>query len=303
MSAHAIPAKAHADPGPHGPGPHDADTQAHRHVLNDLIAMGADLARFLHGQAAAHVAQQAAAPLAQQAQPVTNAQPAPASEALISLTLAFDRIARSVRRGILLARSLARPVQPAPDPAQVSAQARAAARRQVIRAVEDAIQQSDSSASDSPDGSETLHAELHERLDGPDLDDDISTRPAADIIAEICRDLGIAAPSGGTRPWKRRMPGDIRQLCAEAAAPSGACQPGAAQPGTGPQAPRRGVAQPTPGPQPGRPAAISPAQPGPIHPGPLHPGSTPPGDAAGTLVTILRHPPRVHGRWRPPPQV
>ena len=298
MSAHAIPAKAHADPGPHGPGPHDADTQAHRHVLNDLIALGADLARFLHGQAAAHVVQQAAAPLAQQAQPVTDAQPAPqpapASEALISLALAFDRIARSVRRGILLARSLARPVQPAPDPALVSAQARAAARRQVIRAVEDAIQRPDRGASDGP---ETLHAELHERLDGPDLDDDISTRPAADIIAEICRDLGLAALPG-TRPWKRRTPGDIRQLCAEAAAPSGARQPGAAQPGTSPQAPRRGVAQPTPGPQPGRPAAISPAQPGPIQP-----GSTPPEDAAGTLATILRRPPRVHGRWRPPPQV
>ena len=288
MSAHAIPAASDDDPGPQHAGPNGADTQAHQQVLNDLITMGADLAHFLHGQATAHAAQQAAA------------QPAPASDALISLTLAFERIARSVRRSILLARSLARPVPPAPDPAQAAAQARAAARRQVIRAVEDAIQRTSRTRDgasggqdgrgDGQDSAETLHAELRERLDAPDLDDDICLRPAADIINEIRRDLGLAALPG-THPWKRRTPDDIRQLCAEAAAPSRAPQHSA-----GPQGPDRRAAPLIPGPQPNRPAAIPRTQPGPIHP-----GSDPPEDPAETIAMILRHPAPVHGQWQPPP--
>ena len=296
MSAHAIPAQAHD-----GPGPHDADTQGYREVLHDLIHLGAGLARCLHNQAIAQAAQQAAAHSTQpapDAQQATNAQPAPASEALISLTLAFDRIARAVRRSILLARSLAHPVQPAPDPAQDPARHRAATRRQIIREVEDAIQRTgrgtrarrDDGRDDEHDGAGTLQAELRDRLDAPDLDDDIGTRPAADIISEICRDLGLAAPPGGAHPWKRRTPEDIAQLCADAAAPSGARQPGA-----GPQILRCDAAQPTLGSQPDKPAAISPAQ-----PGPTHAGSDPPEDTASTLATILRQPTRAHGRCRPP---
>ena len=295
MFAHAIPAQAHDDPGPHGPGPHDADTQGYREVLHDLIHLGAGLARCLHNQAIAQAAQQAAAHSTQpapDAQQPTDTQIAPASEALISLTLAFDRIARAVRRSILLARSLAHPVQPAP--AQDPARHRAATRRQIIREVEDTIQRTGKGTragrDDEHDGAGTLQAELHDRLDAPDLDDDIGTRPAADIISEICRDLGLAAPPGGAHPWKRRTPGDIAQLCADAAAPSGARQPGA-----GPQILRCDAAQPTPGPQPDKPAAISPAQSDPIHA-----GSDPLEDTASTLATILRHPTRAHGRCRPP---
>ena len=261
MFAQAIQAEPHDDPGPH-----DADTQGYRQVLHDLIAMGADLARFLHGHAAAQAAPQAVAhpthpaPATQQttnAQQPTDPHPAPPSDALISLTLAFDRTARAVRRSILLARSLADPVQPAKDPAQ----RRTAARRRIIREVEDAIQRTASAANDGRDGPETLQAELRDRLDAPDLDDDISTRPTADIISEICRDLGLAAPPGGAHPWKRRTPQDIAQLCAAAAAPSRTCQPGACQPGVIPQILRRGAAQPTPDLQPHKPAAVPRAQP------------------------------------------
>ena len=295
MSAHAIPAEAHNDPGPHAPGPRDADTQGYRQVLHDLIHLGADLARCLHGQATAHVAQQAAAPPAQpathaqqitDARHATDAQPVPASDALISLAAAFDRIARAVRRSIMLARSLAEPVQPARDPAQ----ARTAARRRIIREVEDAIQRTGASTSDGRDGAETLQAELRDRLDAPDLDDDISTRPAAEIISEICRDLGLAMPSG-LHPWKRRTPDDIARLCAAAAAPSGTRQPGVV-----PHMLRRDAAQPAPGPQPDRPATSPRTQPGPVHP-----GSDPPENPAETLATILRHPAHVHVRWHPPP--
>ena len=250
MSAQAIQAKAHDDPGPH-----DADAQGYRRVLQDLIAMGADLARLLHGHAAAQAAPQAVAHPTQSppdTQQPTDMQPAPASEALISLTLAFDRIARAVRRSILLASRLADPIQPARDPARH----RAATRRRIIREVEDAIQRTASSPNDGRDAPETLQAELRDRLDAPDLDDDIGTRPAAEIISEICRDLGLAASPGGAHPWKRRTPDDIAHLCTTAAAPSGTRQPGAA-----PQTLRRGIAQPTPDPQPDKPATIPRTQP------------------------------------------
>ncbi len=290
MSAQATQAEPHDDSGPH-----DADTQGHRQVLHDLISMGADFARFLHGHAAAQAAPQAMAhptPQATDTQQPTEPQPAPASDALISLTLAFDRTARAVRRSILLARSLADPVQPPRDPAQH----RAAARRRIIREVEDAIQRTSSIANGGCDGAETLQAELRDRLDAPDLDDDITTRPTTDIISELCRDLGLAAPPGGAHPWKRRTPQDVTQLCADAAAPSGTRQPGPE-----PQTLKRNAAQPFPGARPDKHAARSHAQPGPIHAGPIHAGSDPPGDTAETLATILRHPTRVHGRWRPPP--
>ena len=283
MSANAIPAEANDNPGPHGPNPHDADAQGYRKVLHDLITMGADLARCLHAQATVQAAQQAVfhptqtgAQQSTGAQPTTEAQPAPASDALISLTIAFDRIARAVRRSIMLARSLAQPapIQPGPGPARH----RAAARRRIIREVEDAIQRTASSPNNGRDAAETLQAELRDRLDAPDLDDDITLRPTADIISEICRDLGLAAPPGGAHPWKRRTPDDITQLCAQAAAPSTACQPG-----PGPQESRRGVAQP-----------------GPMHPG-NDPAQSPPDDTAGTVPTILRRPTPVHSQRRPPP--
>ena len=207
-----------------------ADPHGYREVLHDLITMGAGFARLLHGQAAAQA--QPAQPAAASAHQGTDPQPAP--DALIRLSAAFDRTARAVRRGILLARSLDQPVQPAPlQPAPDPAAPRAAARRRILRDVEDAIQRTGRGASDGHDRAETLQAELRDRLDAPDLDWDISTRPIADIISEICRDLGLAPPSG-LHPWKRRTPQDIAQLCARAAAPSVARHPGA-----GPQEPRR----------------------------------------------------------------
>ena len=285
MAAQAILAEADNDPGPHG-----ADTQGYQQVLHDLITMGADFARVLHGQATSGAKQAVAYPTQQPTNPQhpTNAHPAPAPEALITLALAFDRIARAVRRSILLARSLSAPIQPARDPARH----RAAARRRIIREVEDAIQRTTPAASNGHDDPETLQAELRDRLDAPGLNDDIGTRPTPDIISEICRDLGLAAPPGGAHPWKRRTPRDIAQLCAQAAAPSGARPPAA-----GPQGPRPGAAQPTPAPRPPMPAASPRARPRPIHA-----GSAPPDDPASTLATILPHPPPVHGRWRPPLQ-
>ncbi len=304
MSAQPTQAALHDDPGQQA-----ADAHLYREALRDLISMGTDLARLLHGQATAQVQARAA-------QGGTNPQPAPAPapgtpipsapipDALVSIAAAFDRTARAVRRGVLLARSLARPVQPAHDPAGH----RAAARRRILREVEDAIQRpgtsderdGDGRGGDGRDGRDGLRAELRDRMDSPDLDDDITGRPVADIITDICRDLGLAALPG-TRPWKRRTPEDIRQLCARAAAPSptrhAGAEPQDPEPqDPGPQDPRQGAAQRTPGPLPD-PAAIPR-----VRPAFIHAGSDPPEDPAAGIATIPRHPARPPGHWPPPPE-
>ena len=163
-----------------------AESRAERRrvAAHELIEMGTDLARLVHSQALA------------------------APETAADATIAFDRIARTVRRTIMLARKVAEPMPIPADPAP----RRAATRRRIIREVEDVIQRSAGSGE-----AEALHREFLDRLDAPDLDDDIAHRPAADIIVDICRDLGLSAPPG-THPWQRRTPADIAILCARAAA-------------------------------------------------------------------------------------
>ena len=140
----------------------------HQSVLDELISLGQDLARQVHAAAGKDLT-------------------------LEQATIAFDRVARTVRRTVLLSRRLA--ADPAPGRT-------AAARREIIRKVEDAI-----TRADKP----TLHAELHERLDAPELDDEIGSKPVADIVADIIRDLGLAPG-----PWSRRTPASIRTLHAKA---------------------------------------------------------------------------------------
>ena len=265
------------NPTPTPPNP--ADPHAYREVLHDLITMGANLARAVHDQATP------------QPQPATP----PSPDTLIHLAAAFDRLARAVRRSITLARTLDHPPVVRPDPAQH----RAAARQRILREVGDAITR----AAHDPDAWHTdedaLTAELHDRLDGPDLDGAIAARPIPDIITEICRDLGLAAPPGA-HPWKRRTPADIQDLCARAAAPA---RHPAAAPAAGP--PRPGPRQLRPNPSPPAPASAPPRRqrrasgPGRVHrPGPATP-IRPAGPMAPTplLTTSHRHP-QPHG---PPP--
>ena len=73
-----------------------------------------------------------------------------------------------------------------------------------------------------PIDADALRAELHERLDAPELadalDDDIAARPVTEIITEICRDLGLGLDDmPGTCPARRRTPADIATLDARAA--------------------------------------------------------------------------------------
>ncbi len=149
---------------------------------------------------------------------------------------------------------------------------------------------------------ESLSAGLHDHLDAPDLDDDLSDRPINEIIAAIYRDLGLANLPGGYA-W-RPTRDDIAQLYARAVAPSPAHRPGA-----GPHGPSSEAAQPSPAsPSPTSPAPASPAPSGYtppnvapaaiLHTGPalLQPGSRLPDDPAKAVAAVL-HYTRHRGRW------
>jgi hypothetical protein len=179
------------------PPPPDADdTPYYRKLLHELLDIGANVARAVDAQAKAQIA--------------AAEQPGDAPAAPHDLTIPFDRIARAMRRTINLARRLGDPL---PAPATTPVQHRIVARRRILREVEDAIQRKAANAE-----AESLHAELLDRMDGPELEDEIDHRPVTEIIADICRDLGLERLPGA-HPWKRRTPADIVELCARAAMP------------------------------------------------------------------------------------
>ena len=194
----------------------DEDAQYYRHILHELVDMATDIARAVHRQT---TTEQSTAP---------GAAPAPALAGAPDPTIAFDRIARTIRRTIALARKLSEPTPP--RPVAQAAERRRIARKQIIREVEDTIQRETDGAD-----AEALQAELYERLETIDCNDDLDNLPIAEIIALIRRDLGLGALPG-THPWKRRTPQDVRDLCARAAGLRPA-QPRMAQPGTAPPRP------------------------------------------------------------------
>ena len=171
----------------------------YRALLEDLMADAMAVSRLARIRASS----EADAPT-----PEARADAAISARIVLDLATAQERAARSVRRAILLVRRL-------DDPAAAkSPEARAAARKRIIREVEDAIERHTLRPTDA----ECLHAELQDRLDSPDLDDDIANLSTPEIIADICRDLGLASAAlPGPRPWKRRTPDDVAQLCARAA--------------------------------------------------------------------------------------
>ena len=180
----------------------DEDAPCYRQILHELIDMGANLARAIHHQV---TAEPGAAPGSDSA-----SQPGPVP--VLDLSIAFDDVARAIHRAIAFARKITEFAPPSIT-AQPS-ERRLAARKRVIRKIEDAIQRRANGAE-----ADALNAEVREHLDSLDLDDDRDQRPPAEVIADICRDLGIAARFG-KHPWKRRTPRDVRDLCARAARPS-----------------------------------------------------------------------------------
>ena len=125
---------------------------------------------------------------------------------------AYNGVTRSIRQSVMLAQKLTAPT-PAPK-ADDAAQRRVSLRKQIIRRVEDSLYR------DTPkDKAESLHAELLERLEAPEFDDELGQRPVADIVNEIRADLGIMGADSLER-WQRRTPADIAVLCARAAGPA-----------------------------------------------------------------------------------
>lgn len=304
MSAHATQPERD-DPGHQAQGAQTPDAQAasaqrHHQVLDGLINIGADFARLLHSQALlqAQPAPQPGQPPATHPKPAPAPSPAPGT--LVDLAAAFGTISRAVRRCIMLAQALANPKQPA-APANDPARHRTAVRKRIIREVEDAIHRTANEGASA----ERLTAELRERLDAPDLEDDINSRPVADIIRELCRDLGLFSAPNDPQ-WKRRTPAIIEQLCARAAQPSRPRHPSPMPQDAGPSA-----AQPSPAGQPppdppldGHPAsspqpADTPRAPSNLQVGHRLPRHWP--DNPAEPAAPQRHATRNGDRWHPPP--
>ena len=208
-------------------------------------ATQAELAERRRRQELAHELAELSVDLARTAAAEAKQDPTPAN-----LT-AFERVARGARRALLLAQKLSE------VPRHLT---RTEARQEVARQVEHRIAAhcpedhppadyppEDRLAADHPalerPSAERLRAELAERLDGPDLGDDLLLRPLADITEQICADLGLNGPEPAS--VRRRAAEDISRLFQPATRHPGAVWPatGAGTPGP---SPRRSAAPHTP---------------------------------------------------------
>jgi hypothetical protein len=177
------------------------DAELFRSVLLEMIGLGADLVRRAHRQA---VAQTEAPPEAAQA-PASKTTRAP--DAFVT----FDRITRTVRLTIALAKKLSEPVAAPAAPRQSPGGQTFGRQRKEW----------------DGDPAKLTDAELAERIaacraererGGNDHyhNGDNPKRPIAEIITGICRDLGIANISD-TRVAKRRIIADLEAIAVRAA--------------------------------------------------------------------------------------
>ena len=196
--------------------PYADDLQRHRILLNELIEIGAERIHLAHQLEQARTRAELARLDSDPGSPPTISP----EDELKSAT-AYDCRFRAVRRGMLLARRLADPVR-APTPADTAQ--RNAARRSILRTLENDIHHEWRGET-----ADQLHEEVLDRLDSPEIEDEIGTRSTVDIIADIRRDLQLGAPPGTRRPWPRRTPEDIAELHARAAQPP-ASEPRPAKP-------------------------------------------------------------------------
>jgi len=166
----------------------ERERACHREALHDLVILGINTAKALERRAIAS------------ANEGTNA--------VIDAAIAFERIARAIRRTIALARHIATN----PPKTRTQTVERTQAREKIIRGVEDAIEARRAPTTETA----TLYNELNERLDDAAFERDLRTRPLDDIIEELARDLGVASQSRAW-VWKRRTPVDIATFRARAA--------------------------------------------------------------------------------------
>jgi hypothetical protein len=150
-----------------------ADSLYYRSVLHELIEIGAGFARQVQQQAQAETVA-----------PECGADAAVAPD----LTAQFDRVARTIRRTIILARAVAEPLPVRAGTGD--ARRRAAIRASTARAVPGANAGDVEAAEGSEVGS--LRCEVGDRMERPEMGDAVDHRPVDQIIAEIRRDLGLA---------------------------------------------------------------------------------------------------------------
>ncbi len=119
-----------------------------------------------------------------------------------AVAAAFARVSRSVRLTVLLAERIDRGWARG----RVADERQAMVRRQVARGVGEAI-----GREAEGERAERLREGLAERLERLDAEDALGERPAEEIIAAICRDLGldparmvVVAAAGWMRPRKTR---------------------------------------------------------------------------------------------------
>ena len=127
---------------------------------------------------------------------------------------AFARVSRSIR---LTAALLERFDRGWAGPTR-SDDRRAMAKRQIARGVADVI-----AREAEGERAERLTESLTERLDTPDWEDEFEDLPVEEVIARICRDLGLD-PVRGT--VKSPLPGDISQAEMDEVFPRSGGRPG-----------------------------------------------------------------------------
>jgi len=242
----------------------DPETEFHAAVLNELIGLGMDIVHRLHatvveattpppppgstpGPTPGPTPGSSPGPIPDQP-PSAAAQPEPGPAAhgpdpaaLAALAAAFDGVARTIRRTVLLARHLrARPAAPAP------ARARELVRRDALRTLGDDLHRG---RLPQPER-DALQREFLERLDSPDTEADLLDQPTDHVISAIRRDLGLDPLAGSY--FRRRWPAEVAALHQLAARPPRPCAAGSPpDPNPGPPDP----GPPDPDPPPERPPA------------------------------------------------
>ena len=189
-------------------GRRDEETIRYRAVLDEVMGMALNLARIVHNRAQARAAEPDA--------------PDP--------TPAFDRIARTVRRTVMLSRKLGEPVSPArPGPGRDTAGRAKPAPAKPLSKMTDA------------ELDELIEAEGLDRLDDDALEA-LEDRPIGELIAELARAAGTpprAVPAAAAHSAPRNTPRNT-QAWQPGAPPDSDASPGPKPPPsrTGPGPPR-----------------------------------------------------------------